>query len=304
MAGAEGGTKATVAALIANSGLAAAKFVAFVFTGSSAMLAEGIHSVADSSNQLLLLFGIWRSRRKATELHPFGYGRERYFWSFVVSIVLFTLGSLFSLYEGFEKLRHPHEISSIAWAIGVLSLGLVLEGFSMRTAVVQANRIRTTGWWAFIRRARTPELPVVLLEDAGALLGLALALVGVVAASVTGDPRFDALGSVAIGALLGVIAIVLAIEMKSLLIGESASTAHLETIRRVFAADADANEVLELRTLHLGPDELLVAAKVRLPSTLNADGVARAIDRVEGELRRHVPEATAVFVEPDLPEPV
>lgn len=300
MAAGEGGTKVTVAALVANFGIACAKFVAFAFTASASMLAEGIHSVADTSNQALLLLGRRRARREPTPQHPFGYGRERYFWAFVVAIILFALGSLFSLFEGVEKLRHPHEISSLGWAIGVLVVAIAFESVALTMAVREANRQRGDGsWWGFIRRAKAPEVPVVLLEDTGAMLGLVVALVGVVLAETTGDPRFDATGSLAIGALLGVIAIVLAVEMKSLLIGEAASPGHIRTIREMIVSDPDLVELLSLRTLHLGPDQLLVAAKVRLRDELTFGDVAASIDRMVGRIRERVPGAEAVYVEPD-----
>lgn len=305
MAGGDGGTKITVAALFANLGIAVAKFVAFAFTASASMLAEGIHSVADTSNQALLLLGRRRAKREPTPEHPFGYGRERYFWAFVVAIILFALGSLFSLFEGVEKLRHPHEISSLGWAIGVLVVAIAFESVALTMAVREANRQRGDGsWWGFIRRAKAPEVPVVLLEDAGAMLGLFVALVGVVLAETTGDPRFDAMGSLAIGALLGIIAIVLAVEMKSLLIGESASPEHVRRIREAITSDPDLIELLSLRTLHLGPDQLLVAAKVRLSDGLAFSDIAASIDRMENRIREDVPAAEAVYIEPDHRAPV
>ncbi len=300
MAGSEAGTKATVAALIANAGISVAKFVAFVFTGSASMLAESIHSVADTSNQALLLFGMRRARRTPTAAHPFGYGRERYFWSFIVAVVLFTLGGVFSVYEGVNKLQHPHEISSFAWAIGVLSVAVVLEAFSLRTAVHEANTVRTTGWWSFIRHSKTPELPVVLLEDLGALFGLIFALTGVSLSAITGEPRFDALGSLVIGILLGVIAYVLASELRSLLIGESASPADIEKIERAIAGEETLEELIHFRTQHIGPDELLVGVKIRLKAALNTAEVVDAINRIEQRVRDAVPSATTIYVEPDV----
>ncbi len=299
MAGAEAGTKATIAALFANAGISVAKFVAFGFTGSASMLAEGIHSVADTSNQALLLFGMRRARRLPSELHPFGYGRERYFWSFIVAVVLFTLGGVFSFTEGLEKLRHPHEISSLNWAIGVLIVAIFLELFSLRTAVKEANSVRTTGWWEFIRRSKIPELPVVLLEDLGALFGLVFALTGVSLAAVTHDPRFDAIGSLVIGVLLGVIAVILALELRSLLIGESASETDLEKIERVLSGQDDL-ELLHLRTQHIGPDELLVAAKVKLPPALAFSEVVSVINGLESKVREQVPAAKTIYIEPDI----
>ena len=301
------GTKATVAALAANTGIAIAKFVAFAFTGSASMLAEGIHSIADTCNQALLLFGVRRSKREATEQHPFGYGRERYFWSFMVAVVLFTVGSVFSIVEGLDKLRHPHEIESLRWAIGVLGVAIVLESFSLRTAVHEANAVRATrpdgsrvGWWTFIRRAKAPELPVLLLEDLGALVGLAFALIGITFAAVTYEPRYDAVGSLAIGVLLGVIAIVLAIELRSLLIGEGASEADLKAIEEAIANEEHVEDVFHVRTLHIGPDDLMVAAKVRLRADLHFPEVADAINRIEERVRERVPAAKTIYIEPDV----
>ncbi len=300
---ASGGGKAIVAAFLANLGVAVAKFVAFLATGAASMLAETIHSVADASNQGLLLLGRRQARREATPQHPFGFGRERYFWAFVVSVVLFALGGLFSIFEGVEKIRHPHALESTAWAVGVLAVAIVLEGISLRTAVVEANEARgERSWWAFVRQAKTPELPVVLLEDLGALLGLVFALVGVVLAVLTGESRFDALGSIAIGALLTIIAIVLAVEMKGLLIGESAAPADLATIREAIEAGPNVRRLIELRSQHLGPDELLVGAKVELDGHLTFEEVAQAIDATEREVRQRVPVAF-LYIEPDLYDP-
>ena len=302
MAGPEAGTKATIGALCANTGIAIAKFVAFVFTGSASMLAEAIHSVADATNQLLLLFGMRRARREATPMHPFGYGRERYFWSFIVAVVLFTVGGVVSIYEGIEKLHHPHEVASYAWPIGVLLVAIVFESVSMAVAVNEANQVRRSGWIEFIRRAKSPELPVVLLEDAGALLGLIFALVGIVLAATTGEPHFDASGSIAIGVLLCIIAIVLAVELRSLLLGESASPADLEAIEEAMRADPKFAGLIHMRTQHIGPDELLVGAKISLHEPLTVDEVAAAIDRIERRVRERVPAARIIYLEPDMPQ--
>jgi cation diffusion facilitator family transporter len=297
----EGSRKAVVAALAANTGIAIAKFVGAGVTGSSAMLAEGIHSVADAGNQGLLLLGGARAGRAPTPQHPFGYGRERYFWSFIVALVLFSVGGLFAIYEGVDKLRHPHELSSPQWAIGILILGLVLEGFSLRTAVKEANRMRgESGWWSFVRRTRHPEIAVVLLEDLGAMLGLTFALVGVSLSATLDEPRFDAAATLAIGLLLVVIAIVLVIEMKSLLIGESATSAHEERIRDAIEGSPDVLRIIHMRTQHLGPDEVLVGAKVEFTHGLSSAGLAQAIDGAEVRIRRAVPEARIIYLEPDL----
>lgn len=296
-----GGPKAIVAALAANLGIAAAKLVAFAVTGSTAMLAEGVHSLADSGNQVLLLVGGRRARRVADESHPFGYGRDRYFYAFVVALVLFSLGSLFALYEGVQKVRHPHELETPSVAIGVLLVALVLEGLSLRTAVREARPLRgDASWVAFIRRAKAPELPVVLLEDAAALVGLVLALLGVGAALVFDEPRFDGVGSLAIGVLLGVVAIVLAVETKSLLLGEAATPEVVASIRVALSAGPEVTRLIHLRTLHLGPEELLVAAKVELDRGLDIPGVASAIDVVEARVRAAVPIARVIYLEPDL----
>lgn len=296
----EGGRRAIIAAFLANLGIAIAKIVAFVFTGAASMLAEAVHSLADTGNQALLLLGASRARRKADAEHPFGFGRERYFWAFVVALVLFSLGSLFAIVEGVEKLRHPHELSSIEWALGVLAIAIALEAWSFRTAIHEARpHVGTQGWWNFIRRSKQPELPVVLLEDLGALTGLCFAAVGVGLAVWTGNPRWDAVGSVAIGVLLGVIAIVLAHEMKSLLIGESASPEQVKAIQDSIA-DGGRARLIHLRTLHLGPDEILVAAKVGLDPRLAFAEVATTINGLEAAIRGRVPAARLVFIEPDV----
>ena len=296
-----GGRRAIIAALLANLGIAIAKFVGFALTGASSMLAEAVHSCADSGNQGLLLLGSRRARRDADPDHPFGYGRERYFWAFVVALVLFVLGSLFALYEGIEKLRHPHELTSPGIAIGILVLAIGLETYSFRTAIVEASHVRgTQGWWEFIRHARSPELPVVLLEDAGALVGLILALLGVGLSIVTGDSVFDALGTISIGVLLFVIATVLVVEMKSLLIGEGATAQQVEDIRTALVASPEITRVIHLKTLHLGPEELLVAAKIELAAAQSAADVAAAINAAEVRLRAAVPVPLVVYLEPDV----
>jgi cation diffusion facilitator family transporter len=296
----EGSRKAIAAAFFANLGIAIAKFAGFAVTGAASLLAEAIHSVADTGNQALLFLGGHRARRRPTPEHPFGYGRERYFWAFIVALMLFSLGALFAIYEGIEKLIHPHELESVTVALAVLGVAIVLEAFSFRTAVVQSAALKgDESWWHFIRRSKSPELPVVLLEDTGALVGLMLAFVGVGAAELTGNPRWDALGSVGIGILLGVIAIVLAVEMKSLLIGESAAGPVEAAIRTAISDAPDVRRIIHLRTLHLGPDELLVAAKLDLDSSTVPD-VARAIDAAENRVRAAVPIARVIYLEPDL----
>ena len=263
MAGGGHGTKAVIAALAANAGIAVAKFVGFVITGSASMLAESIHSVADSGNQGLLLLGGRRAQREADAAHPFGYGRERYFWAFIVALVLFSLGGAFAIFEGVEKMRHPHEVESPGVAIGILLFAVVLETFSFRTAIVESNKVRRdASWWQFIRRSKNPELPVVLLEDFGAEVGLAIALSALTATLVTGDAIWDGIGTLTIGLLLASIAVLLASEMKSLLMGETASPEMEARIRTAIEADESVDRLIHMRTQHLGPDELLVGAKV------------------------------------------
>ena len=298
----DGSRRAILAAFLANLGIAIAKFVGFVITGSAGLLAEAAHSLADTGNQLLLLLGGKRASKAADTAHPFGYGRERYFWAFVVALVLFSMGGLFALYEGIEKLRHPHEVENLPVAIGILLFAMVLEGLSLRTAYKEASAQRTTrgSWLHWIRRSKQPELPVVLLEDSGALIGLVIALFGVTLAHVTGEPRYDAIGSIAIGALLVAIAIVLALEMKGLLIGESATTADVATIARSLEGAASVRRIIHRRTEHLGPDDLLVAAKLEFDPTLTVEELAAAIDGVERDLRAVMPTAHFVFIEPDV----
>lgn len=297
---ASGGTKAVVAALFANLGIAVAKFVGFLITRSSSMLAESVHSVADSGNQALLLLGGRMARQPESKERPFGHGRERYFWSFVVAVVLFALGSLFSLFEGVSKLRESHVPESLGVAIGILVAAIALEMGSFRTAVVESNRVRgTESWWSFIRHTRNPELPVVLLEDLGALVGLVLALIGVVLAKFIA-PVFDAYATLAIGALLGIIAIILAIEMKSLLIGESARASDIAAIRAAIEETPEVKRVIHMRTMHIGPDELFVGAKVELDGELTFDQVARTIDVTEHRIRERCRKVGILYLEPDV----
>ncbi|MBQ1001014.1 cation diffusion facilitator family transporter [Streptomyces nigra] len=298
---ASGGTKAIVAALAANLAIAVSKFVAFLFSGSSSMLAESVHSLADSGNQALLLVGGKKAQREATPQHPFGYGRERYIYAFLVSIILFSVGGMFALYEGYEKIKHPHEIDHWYWPVGVLVFAIIAESFSFRTAIKESNTLRgRKSWKEFIRHAKAPELPVVLLEDLGALVGLILALGGVGLALLTGDGVWDGVGTICIGVLLVLIAVVLAIETKSLLLGESAGT---EETKRIEAAIVDGDTVtgiIHMRTLHLGPEELLVAAKIAVQHDDTAAEIAGAINAAETRIREAVPIARVIYLEPDI----
>jgi cation diffusion facilitator family transporter len=298
---ASGGTKAIVAALGANLAIAVAKFVAFAFSGSSSMLAEGVHSIADSGNQGLLLLGGKKAKREATPEHPFGYGRERYIYGFLVSIVLFSIGGVFALYEGYEKIKHPHDLEHWYWPVGVLVFAIIAESFSFRTAIKESNEIRGKLTWSqFVRRAKAPELPVVLLEDLGALVGLILALGGVGLTLITGDAVWDGIGTVCIGVLLVLIALVLAAETKSLLLGEAADADQVAKIREALVDGETVTGLIHMRTLHLGPEELLVAAKVAVQHDDTAAEVARAIDAAEARVREAVPIARVIYLEPDI----
>ena len=305
----EGSPKAIIAALLANLGIAVTKFVAWGLTGASSMLAESIHSVADSGNQALLLLGGKRARRSPTETHPFGFGRERYLYAFIVSIVLFTVGGLFALYEAYHKyheIRSGHEnelLTSDYWwvPIAVLTAAIVMESISFRTAIVESNKVRgNLSWTRFIREAKAPELPVVLLEDLAALLGLVFALVGVGFTLLTDNGYWDVAGTTAIGLLLVTVAVVLAIETKSLLLGESASPADREVIEGRLRDDDHVLDVLSLRTLHLGPEELLVACKISVVPTDSAQLISDVINRAEERIRAVQPQARYIFIEPDI----
>ncbi|MGC0142123.1 cation diffusion facilitator family transporter [Pseudactinotalea sp. Z1732] len=298
---ASGGTKAVVTALVANLGIAVTKFLAWILTGSSSMLAEGVHSVADSSNQALLLIGGRRAQRQPSPTHQFGYGRVRYVYAFVVSIVLFTLGGCFALYEAWHKWSDPHGIDAWHWVPPlVLGLAIVMEAFALRTAVKEANQVRgRLPWLRYIRKTRSPELPVILLEDTGALVGLVFAMAGVGLTLLTGDGRWDAAGTAAIGVLLVIIAVFLAIEMASMLIGESAVPEHHRAIENALVGDG-VDSVIHMRTLHLGPDQILVAAKIAVTRTDSAAQIAGAIDAAEERARAAAPLKMSIYLEPDL----
>ncbi|SCG41031.1 cation diffusion facilitator family transporter [Micromonospora inositola] len=299
---ANGGTKAIVAALAANIGIAVTKFIAFLLTGSSSMLAESIHSVADSGNQGLLLLGGRRAKREATPEHPFGYGRERYIYAFIVSIVLFSLGGLFALYEAYHKAAEPHPIESWQWVpVAVLLAAIIMEGFSFRTAIKESNLIRGgQSWLRFIRRAKAPELPVVLLEDFGALIGLVFALFGVGMTLITGNGLWDAAGTAMIGLLLVIIAATLAIETKSLLLGEGAESKEVAAIEQAVKAGPEVERIIHMKTLYLGPEELMVAAKIAVSPCDSAESLARGINAVEARIRTAVPIARVIYLEPDI----
>ncbi|WP_336249891.1 cation diffusion facilitator family transporter [Stomatohabitans albus] len=296
----EGGTKAIIAALIANVGISIAKFVGWGFTGSSAMLAEGIHSFADSGNQMLLLLGGRWAKRPADDIHQFGYGRERFFWAFIVSLILFSLGSVFSLYEGIHKLVNPHKPENLIVALIILAVAILLEGYSFITAWKEANKLRGNySLWEFIHITRNPELPVVLLEDSGALVGLVIAFISVLLSELV-NPVFDAIGTICIGLLLGAIAIFLAVETKSMLIGEGASEQEATMIRKVIDLEPGIVKLLNMRTLHTAPEEFMLAIKVEMDSTLSYAEVADQVNALEMKIREVVPHARYIFIEPGL----
>ncbi|WP_063053906.1 cation diffusion facilitator family transporter [Nocardia arthritidis] len=296
-----GGKKAIIAALTANAGIAAAKFVGAAITGSGSMLAEAVHSVADTGNQGLLLLGQQRAAKEADELHPFGYARNRYFYSFIVALVLFTLGSGYAVYEGIHKIQHPEELSSPIVAVVILVLAIALESYSFTTAVRESAPLKgDASWWRFIRNSRSPELPVVLLEDTGALIGLVFAFAGVGLTMLTDDPVWDGVGTLAIGVLLGVIAVVLIVEMQSLLIGEGATPEENRRIRTSLIDETRIDRVIHLKTQYLGPEELLVAAKIGVVPGLDVAAIADAIDDAESRVRAAVPAARVIYLEPDF----
>ncbi|MDR2996964.1 MAG: cation diffusion facilitator family transporter [Microbacterium sp.] len=304
---ASGGSKAIIAAFLANMGIAAAKLIAWALSGSASMLAEGIHSIADSGNQLLLMLGGRKARKTADRSHPFGYGRERYVYAFVVSIILFSLGGLFAIYEGVEKITHPHALDPVWWwlPIVVLVISIGLESFSLRTAMRESNQLRDKGqsWFSFIRRAKAPELPVVLLEDIGALTGLTFALLGVGLTVITGNSVFDAIGTLMIGTLLVLIALILGIETKSLLVGEGATDADYDKIVDAINDGPEIEKLIHMKTLYLGPDELMVAAKIALTQNKTVREAADDIDEIEKRIRAAVPVARVIYIEPDIYRP-
>lgn len=298
---ATGGTRTIVTAFLANLIVAIAKFFGFIITSSSAMLAEAIHSLADTSNQALLLLGRKRSERLPSSERPFGFGRERFFWSFVVSLVLFSLGSVYAIYEGIEKVRHPHEIESLWWALGILLFAMCLESFAFRTAVKESKIYKGDHSWPnFVKRSRIPELPVVLLEDFGALIGLIFAFVCVLIADLTNNPIWDGVGTLSIGILLGFIAIVLAVETKSLLIGEGALPEQRTKIESAILSFKDVERLLHIRTEYLGPETLLVAAKVQFSNDLSSVDISKTINAIEKEIRTVESIAQIIYIEPDI----
>lgn len=299
-AGSEHGSlKAIFYALGANTGIAIAKGFAAWYTNSGAMLAEAIHSTADCANQGLLLLGLKRAKRAPSETHPLGYGKAIYFWSFLVALLLFSMGGMFSIYEGVHKLAHPEMPESPWIAVAVLAVSIVLEYFSLRGALVEINKVRgAQTLFRWFRGSRQSELIVVFGEDLAALLGLGLALFAVLATIVTGNPVFDALGTIAIGAVLILIAIGVGIEVKSLLIGESADPALEAEIEQALLANGNVTRVFNMITLQLGSD-IMLSVKAELAGCRTADELIDAINASEVELRRRFPQLRWIFFEPD-----
>ncbi|MFT7473762.1 MAG: cation diffusion facilitator family transporter [Verrucomicrobiales bacterium] len=296
-----GSQRAVITALFANLGIAIAKFVGFLITGASSMLAESIHSVADTTNQGLLLLGGKRAVKDANDTFHFGYGRERYFWSFVVALLLFSVGAGYALYEGILKILDPHEISNLPVAIGILLFAIALEAYAFSTAVREANKTRRNRtWWQFVRTTRNPELPVVLLEDSGAMLGLVVAIGGISLSEITGNAIWDGIATFIIGVILAAIAVMLAVEMKSLLIGESADPYTTKKITEALGKESSIVRVIELKTQHLGPEDLLIVARVKFDEKLGGDELASAIDGVHARLKQAIPMADFVYIEPEL----
>jgi cation diffusion facilitator family transporter len=296
--------KAVIAALAANLGIAIAKFAAFLLTGSASMLAESVHSVADTANEVLLLIGRGKSGRARNELHPFGYGRERYFYAFVVAVLLFTVGSVFSVYDGVHKILAPEAVRSPGIAFGVLAVCAVLEGFSLRTAIREASAERAgRSWRSFVHATKSPELPVVLMEDSAALLGLLFAFLGVLLSVLTGSGVWDGAGSVGVGILLACAAFVVGYETKSLLIGESASSEVAASIVAALEDEGRGLRVIHLRTSHVGPESLLVTAKIAVPAAMPAGALVSEIDAAEERVRAAVPIADTIYLEPDIYRP-
>lgn len=292
-------TLVLLAALAANLGIAVAKFVAAAMTGSAAMLTEGFHSVVDSLNQILLLYGQKRAERPADELHPVGYGRELYFWSFIVAILIFATGAGLSVYEGVSHLREPEPPQDATVAYIVLVVSFLLEGASWFTAVRAFAKAKgSQGWWQAIRKSKDPPAFIVLFEDSAALAGLLIAGAGIGLSHATNDGRWDGIASIVIGLVLGVVAVLLARESKDLLIGERASSRLIGAIREAMRARAEVSGVGEIITLHMGPRSVFVAASVDFVDAVPAGVIERLIADVEAALRRDWPEIASVYIKP------
>jgi cation diffusion facilitator family transporter len=289
------------AAFSANLFIALVKFVVAYFSASSAMLAEAVHSTADTLNQVLLFMGIKKAARKADELHPFGFSGEAYFWSFIVAIILFTSGAIFSVYEGVRKLRHPAPVEHIQYAFLVLGIAVIAEALSLRVAFRKINVERgKTGIITYLRRSKKAELIVVFMEDSAALIGLAIALAALLAEHFTGIYLFDGLASVLIGVLLAFTALFIGNETRSLIIGESADPAMLRKIRLLLLREDSITRVIHIRSLHLGAEDILLAIKAEFSEHLSVEQICNLINGLEKEVRAQFPEVNKIFFEPDI----
>lgn len=296
------GKGAIYASFAANIGVGISKFIAFLITGASSMFAEAVHSVADSSNQLLLLRGGKQSRKQPTQAHPFGYGRAHFLYAFIVAIVLFSLGGIFALYEGIGKIRHPHAIEAPIVAYVVLAVAMLLEGFALRTALREAKSFKPAhqNWWKFLRHTKSVNHVVLMLEDSAALLGLSFAAIGISLSLITHNPVWDGISTLMIGVLLVVVAVVLFVEVKSLLIGEAVDNETEQKMRDIILSVDDVDRVVDLKTLYVGPQELFIAMKVTVGAEDSASIIAQAIDKIEARLRQEFPIAKLIYIEPDL----
>jgi cation diffusion facilitator family transporter len=300
MAGGADSTKAVIYALGANFAIAISKYGAAAITGSGSMLAEAVHSTADCGNQALLLLGLKRAKRPPTDDYPMGYGKEIYFWSFIVAIMLFSVGGLFSLYEGWHKLHAPEPLSYPLVALGVLAFGIVAEGFSTWGCLREVNKVRGSQTvWQWFKSSRNAELVVILGEDLAALFGLTLAFMAVLATWVTGNPMWDALGGIAIGALLIVVAVLVGVEVKALLVGQGVEPHVRADMLAFLSAQPAVEKVLSLLTLHMGAD-VMVAVKAKMRDQGSHDGLVAAINQAEAAFKQRFPQAQWIFFEPDV----
>lgn len=296
------GMGAVLAAFLANVGIGISKFVAFILTGSSAMLAEAVHSVADSSNQVLLYLGSRKAKKAPTRDHPFGFGRAHFLYAFMVSIVLFSLGGAFAVFEGVEKIMHPKMIDAPIVAYVVLIISIILEGSALRTALKEAKTFKPKGqdWWEFLRRTKSVNHIVLALEDSAALIGLSFALLGITLSIVTANPVFDGIATLFIGLLLASVAVILFREVQSLLIGESVNVMSERTMKKIAMSVDNVNQVVDLKTLYTGPSEIFIAMKITVDEDEDVRTVSRAIDEIEAKLRHTFPIARLIYIEPDF----
>lgn len=297
------GSHHIIQSLLVNIVIVISKGFAAFMTGSGAMLAETIHSTADCANQILLLFGMKQASRTADDQHPFGYGMSVYFWSFMVAMLLFSIGGMFSIYEGVHKYNNPEPVHEIAWGIGVLLFAIALEGYATYSNIVELNKRKgNSNFFSYLRTTKDSDLIVIFGENSAAVLGLIIAIIALLVSYYTGDSRYDAVGSLAIGIVLIFVAIFLAIEVKSLLIGESADLIILETIEAIIQNEPNITQIINCRTIQQGPGEVLVCVKIKCSPDLNTESISKLINHFEKELRSTRPEVKWLYVEPDFQE--